>query len=56
MAMYLNTVSYGHHAYGIKSAARTFFNKSVDSLNLQESRIAGRGGQCTYLVQSHTES
>ena len=39
MAMYLNTVSYGHHAFGIKSAARTFFNKSVDSLNLQESAM-----------------
>jgi len=39
MAMYLNTVSYGHHAYGIKSASRTFFNKSVDSLNLQESAL-----------------
>ena len=39
MAMYLNTVSYGHHAFGIKSASRTFFNKSVDSLNLQESAM-----------------
>ncbi|MBE9484789.1 MAG: penicillin-binding protein, partial [Bacteroidetes bacterium] len=39
MAMYLNTVSFGHHAYGIKSAALTFFNKSVDSLNLQESAL-----------------
>lgn len=39
MAMYLNTVSYGHHAFGIKSASRTFFNKSVDSLNLQESAL-----------------
>ncbi len=39
MAMYLNTVSYGHHAFGIKSAARTFFNKTVDSLNLQESAL-----------------
>ncbi len=39
IAMYLNTVSYGHHAFGIKSAARTFFNKSVDSLNIQESAL-----------------
>ena len=39
IAMYLNTVSYGHHAFGIKSAARTFFNKSVDSLNLQEAAL-----------------
>ena len=27
-AMYLNTVEYGSNAYGIKSAALTFFNKS----------------------------
>lgn len=39
LAMYLNTVSFGHHAYGIKSAARTFFNKSVDSLNIEESAL-----------------
>ncbi len=39
MAMYLNTVAFGHHAYGIKSAARTFFNKTVDSLNIQESAL-----------------
>jgi len=39
MAMYLNTVSYGHHAFGIKSAARTFFNKTVDSLSLPEAAL-----------------
>ena len=39
MAMYLNTVAFGHHAYGIKSAARTFFNKPVDSLNIEESAL-----------------
>lgn len=39
VAMYLNTVSYGHHAYGIKSAARTFFNKTVDSLSVEESAL-----------------
>ena len=39
MAMYLNTVAFGHHAYGIKSAARTFFNKTVDSLNIEESAL-----------------
>jgi penicillin-binding protein 1A len=39
MTMYLNTVSFGHHAYGIKSAALTFFNKPVDSLNLEESAL-----------------
>ncbi len=39
IAMYLNTVFFGHNAYGIKSAARTFFNKIPDSLNLQEAAL-----------------
>ncbi len=39
IAMYLNTVFFGHNAYGIKSAARTFFDKSPDSLNLQEAAL-----------------
>ncbi len=38
-AMYLNTVSFGHNAYGIKSATATFFNKQPDSLNIQESAL-----------------
>ena len=36
LAMYLNTVFYGSGAYGIKSAAHTFFNKTPGELNLQE--------------------
>ncbi len=39
IAMYLNTVFYGHNAYGIKSAAATFFDKTPDSLNLQEAAL-----------------
>ncbi|MEJ2595727.1 MAG: transglycosylase domain-containing protein [bacterium] len=39
IAMYLNTVFYGHNAYGIKSAAATFFGKTPDSLNLQEAAL-----------------
>ena len=39
IAMYLNTVFFGHNSYGIKSAAKTFFNKTPDSLNLQESAL-----------------
>lgn len=39
IAMYLNTVDFGSHSYGIKSAARTFFNKTPDSLNVQESAL-----------------
>jgi penicillin-binding protein 1A len=36
---YLNTVDYGSNAYGIKVAARTFFDKAPDSLNVQESAV-----------------
>ncbi len=39
LAMYLNTVDFGSQSFGIKSAARTFFNKTPDSLNLQESAL-----------------
>ncbi len=38
-AMYLNTVAYGSNAYGIKSAATTFFNKSPEELNIQEAAM-----------------
>lgn len=38
-AMYLNTVEYGSNAYGIKSAAATFFNKTPDQLNIQEAAV-----------------
>lgn len=38
-AMYLNTVEYGSNAYGIKSAAHTFFNKEPDELNAQEAAV-----------------
>jgi len=39
IAMYLNTVEYGSNAYGIKSAARTFFNKLPSELNAEESAM-----------------
>ena len=38
-AMYLNTVAYGSNAYGIKSAASTFFGKAPNELNLQEAAM-----------------
>ena len=38
-AMYLNTVAYGSNAYGIKSAASTFFGKSPNELNVQEAAM-----------------
>ena len=39
MAMYLNTVEFGSNAYGVKVASETFFNKPVDSLNIQEAAV-----------------
>lgn len=39
IAMYLNTVDFGYQSFGIKSAAKTYFNKTPDSLNIQESAM-----------------
>jgi penicillin-binding protein 1A len=39
MAMYLNTVEFGHNSFGIKSAAKTFFNKMPSQLNTEESAM-----------------
>ena len=36
IAMYLNTVAFGHNAYGIRSAASTFFDKKPSEMNIQE--------------------
>ena len=43
-AMYLNTVAYGSNAYGIKSAAHTFFNKEPHELNVPGAPGLGGGG------------
>jgi len=39
LVKYLNTVPFGGNSYGIKSAAKTFFNKTTDSLNVEESAL-----------------
>ena len=39
IAMYLNTVTFGSNSYGIKSAARIFFDTSADSLSVEESAV-----------------
>lgn len=39
IAMYLNTMEYGSNAFGIESAAKTFFNKTPDQINAQEAAI-----------------
>ena len=39
VAMYLNTVAFGHNAYGIQAAAKTFFDKEPKDLNIEESAL-----------------
>lgn len=39
IALYLNTVSFSENVYGIRNAARTFFQKEPDRLNLQEAAV-----------------
>lgn len=36
---YFNTVDFGSNSFGLKTAARTFFNKVPDSLNVQEGAV-----------------
>jgi penicillin-binding protein 1A len=39
ISMYLNTAEFGSNAYGIQVAAETYFSKTPDSLNIQESAV-----------------
>ncbi len=39
IAMYLNTVDFGSHAFGIKLGAKTYFNTSPDSLKVEEAAV-----------------
>jgi len=39
IAMYFNIVPFGSQSHGIKAAAQTFFNKSVDSLTIEEAAL-----------------
>ncbi len=39
LVMYLNTVTFGHETYGIKSAAEVFFNTSPDSLKAEQAAL-----------------
>ncbi|MCS6990271.1 MAG: transglycosylase domain-containing protein [Chitinophagales bacterium] len=37
--LYLQTVQFSENSYGIKMAARTFFNRSLDSLRVEEAAV-----------------
>ncbi len=39
LAMYLNTVDFGSQSYGIKSAAKTYFNKEPAELTVEEAAV-----------------
>jgi len=39
IALYLNTVEFGNQAWGIKSAARIYFDTTPDSLKIEESAL-----------------
>ncbi len=39
LSLYLNMVSYGDEIYGIRNAARTYFQKEPDRLSVEESAV-----------------
>jgi penicillin-binding protein 1A len=39
LTYYFNTVDFGSNSFGLKTAARTFFNKAPDSLSVQEGAV-----------------
>jgi penicillin-binding protein 1A len=39
IALYLNTVSYGRQIFGIRNAARSYFQKDADRLNVEEAAV-----------------
>jgi penicillin-binding protein 1A len=39
LEMYLNQIYFGHGAYGVEAAARTYFAKSVSELNVREAAL-----------------
>jgi len=58
MAMYYNTVEFGNNAYGIKSAAKTYFNKLPSELTVSEAAVlAGmQKGVTTYRPDINPEN
>lgn len=39
LTMYFNTVDYGNNTFGINTAAKSYFGKSPDSLNVEEAAV-----------------
>ena len=49
MEWYLNSVDYGHYAYGAEAAARLYLGKSVTEINLGEAALLAAIGQAPAL-------
>ncbi|MDQ1141334.1 membrane peptidoglycan carboxypeptidase [Pedobacter agri] len=56
ITMYLNTVDFGNQAYGIKSAARVYFNTTPDKLTLTPGFNFGWDAKGNYDVLSYPPS
>lgn len=58
MAMYYNTVEFGNNAFGIKSAAKTYFNKLPSDLTVPEAAVlAGmQKGVTTYRPDNNPQA
>lgn len=59
LAMYLNEIPYGSNAYGIESAAQTFFGKPARDLTLDEAALIATLPQATAYYSpygSHTDA
>lgn len=58
LALYLNTINYGHGRYGVEEASRFYFGKHIDELDLAEaSLLAGVPQAPTHLSpRAHPEA
>lgn len=54
LTRYLNLVSYGHGAYGIEAAARTYFNTHASKLNAAQSAFLAGVVQSTTTLDPYT--
>ena len=54
LTLYLNQIFLGHGAYGVAAAARRYFDKPIDELDLGEMATAGRAGaRAVALLAAH---
>ncbi|GAB1422742.1 hypothetical protein MASR2M15_29810 [Anaerolineales bacterium] len=50
MALYLNQVYFGHLAYGLEAAARSYFNKTGPPIILGECALLARWYRIKYMI------